>query len=523
MNKEESIAYLEHFVKAYSSAYSVNLAEDSFEVFHMDHDFKEVFKMDGTRSDMERFIEEHIHPDDREKVSLMTDRNYLRERLKTESEITFTMREQYKGQEKTMHVIIMRGADNDHAAVGFMDVTEELREEKELNERLEAASRAKTEFLFNMSHDIRTPINAILGFARMAKKHSDEPEQIEDCLDKIETSGVQLLDLINSVLEMSRIESGNIEVDEKPMDMMNCMDNIAPLMETLALTKSISFTSDVHDVKDRFIWGDRGHMNRIMTNIISNAIKYTHDGGKVHVDVSQTSSDGETGLYRFAVSDTGIGMSEEFQKRLFDEFARENNTTESKQQGTGLGLSIAKHLIDALGGEISVESEQGKGTSFFIDVPMRIQSEADIRENYRTMPIQGEITGRTYNLAGKKVLLVEDNDLNREIAADILEEEEMVVDWAEDGQIALNMVKDKGIPYYDIILMDIQMPVMDGYQATREIRKLDGAENQIIIALSANAFDEDKRRSIEAGMNAHIAKPVDVDELKGALEEYING
>ena len=527
-------ALLQHFVRAFSSAYTVNLKEDTFEILHMDHAFQQVFTMDGKRTDMEDFIRKYVHPDDRENVARLTDSAYVRERLKTDSEIEFTLREQYHGEERVMRALIMRLQDADHAAVGFMDVTDQIRKEKEKGKLLEdalemalSANRAKTTFLFNMSHDIRTPMNAILGFTRIAKNHIDDRERVLDSLEKIEVSGGQLLNLINDILEMSRIESGKVEIKETPAAVTQSFENTAPMLTSLAISKSIDFTLNFGEIRDNYVWVDGAHANRVLVNLVTNAIKYTNPGGKVNVRVEQV-SDPEDGKawYRYRISDTGIGMSEEFITHIFEEFSREKTSTESRQQGTGLGLAIAKRITESMGGRIEVESRQGAGSTFTVLFPFRVQTAAEIRENYKFDTETKETgDGKAYEkLKGLRVLLVEDNELNREIAVDILEDAEMIVSSAEDGQIAVNMIRtmyEESRPEdrFDVVLMDIQMPVMDGYTASVKIREMEKplGKGIPIIAMTANAFAEDRQKAIECGMDAHLGKPIQTELLKETL------
>lgn len=397
------------------------------------------------------------------------------------------------------------------------------RELEEAKAAAEAASNAKSSFLFNMSHDIRTPMNAILGFTRIAQNHTDDIEQVKDCLHKIEVSGEQLLDLINDVLEMSRIESGKINTDFAPVRISDSFVKIDPMFTSLAMTKSIDYSASVGDISDDYVWMDAFHTSRIFTNIISNAIKYTPNGGKVKAHLEQISPVRSDGLaeYRFTVEDTGVGMSEEFLEHMYEEFARENTSTVSRQTGTGLGLSIVKKLTDTLGGSISVESSRGVGTKFEVILPLKPETEAEIAENHIVETGSGSTDNSNIALRGKRVLLAEDNELNREIACDILSENGLEIESAEDGKIAFDMYKEKGAGYYDFILMDIQMPVMDGYEATGLIRKHENGGRRVpIIATSANAFAEDIKRSLESGMDAHIAKPIDPAELVKVIKEF---
>ena len=384
-----------------------------------------------------------------------------------------------------------------------------------LQERLdkaEQAEKAKTTFLFNMSHDIRTPMNAIMGYTGIAKSHMDDKERVADCLDKIDISGLHLLEIINDVLDMARIESGNVVVEEKPMDILDCTEEIIIMCKGLANSRHVAIGLSSDDVKNRMVLGDPVHINEVLMNVTSNAIKYTESGGKVTVGIKQQEPYLEDyGKYEFVVEDNGIGMSEEFLSKIFDTFARERNSTVSGIEGTGLGMSIVKKLVELMGGTIDIRSEQGKGTRVTINFTLKLCSE-EVEDS-------GE-GGAALELRGMRVLLTEDNEMNREIARTILEESGLVVEEAEDGTVAVEKVSMMGPGYYDFVLMDIQMPVMDGYEATRKIRALDEPElAQIpIIAMTANAFGEDKEKALKAGMNAHIAKPVDFKKLFETLQ-----
>ena len=377
----------------------------------------------------------------------------------------------------------------------------------------ESSSKAKTEFLFNMSHDIRTPMNAILGFTDIAMNHVDEPDRVADSLKKIKLSGGHLLNLINDILEMSRIEAGKMEIVTVPMNVREAVEGVATMSRSIAATKDITFNVEANNLRDPYIYADELHTNQVIINLISNAIKYTNPGGTVDYRVEQVDDPtDDIARYRFTVKDNGIGMSEEFQKHLFESFSREQSTTVSKQQGAGLGLAIVKKIIDMMDGTVVVRSKLDEGSTFIVELPFKVMSESEIEELEATRKKDTASTGEI-SFDGQKVLLVEDNEMNREIATEILEEAGLAIDTAEDGAIAVRKVMDKGASYYDFILMDIQMPVMDGYEATAEIRKMPGADKVPIIALSANAFKEDTDKSLAAGMNAHVAKPIDVKTL----------
>ena len=403
--------------------------------------------------------------------------------------------------------------------------------QEELNTALksaESANNAKTSFLFSMSHDIRTPMNAILGFTRIAEKHIDDKERVLDSLNKIKVSGAQLMNLINEVLEMSRIESGKIEINNEPTDLSCALDEIDPMLNAAAISKSIEYSVSYRNIKDRYVWGDIIHLNRVLVNIISNAIKYTPSGGKVNVLVEQLSHP-VNGMadYSFTVRDNGIGMSSEFKEHLFEEFSREQTSTVSKQEGTGLGLSIAQRITDLMGGKIDVESEVEKGSTFRLTLSLKTLSRKEFNKYFGKNELSAS-NDKTHNnsFVGMKALLVEDNELNREIATDILKELGIEITEAEDGTFAVDIIDKmykKGIKedYFDFILMDIQMPVMNGYDATKKIRALDDPYNVHIpiIAMTANAFTEDIKVAFECGMDTHLSKPINVDMLIEKLSE----
>ncbi len=405
--------------------------------------------------------------------------------------------------------------------LGFCDVEDEYRKDKEtqalLRDALEEAKHAsasKSNFLFNMSHDIRTPMNAILGFASLAKKEVDDPEKLVDYLSKIEVSGQHLLELINDVLDMARIESGRVELHETTLDIEELFAETVDMFKIDMGKKGITFTYSL-EATDTIVEADGLRLKQIALNLIGNSIKYTNEGGEIFFGARQIPSD-KAGLvtYEICVRDTGIGMSEEFQRHLFDLFERENRRSVHGIQGTGLGLAITKRLTELMNGNITCKSKVDEGTEFKCTVKLKVSDAENIETDDDNIDIS--------LLTGKKVLLVEDNDLNREIARTVLEEAGLIVEEATDGTIAVEMLGDKNVKY-DVVLMDIQMPYMDGYKATRIIRNMElRTKNHIpIIAMTANAFEEDKKKALEAGMDAHIAKPVDVTELYREMIHFL--
>ena len=390
-------------------------------------------------------------------------------------------------------------------------------------ESAEVANRSKSTFLFNMSHDIRTPMNAITGYAAMARKHIDDSARVSDCLDKIGIAGKNLLQLVNQVLDMSRIESGKVVLAEEPCDVVELAYEMLSVVRHSAESKNISLRCTTADIRQSRVYADAGRLNQLILNILGNAVKYTPEGGSVTCTVTQLPGAEEGyGLYSFSVRDTGIGMSPEYIQTIYEPFSREKSSTISHVEGTGLGMSIVKRLADLMKGTIHIESELGRGTDITVTVPFRLQENSDADTAEASDP-----AANLDFLRGRRVLLAEDNDMNREIATELLEEQGLLVEPAEDGDIAVEKIRaalDRGEPaYYDFVLMDIQMPRMDGFAATGLIRALPWPEgfHLPIIAMTANAFDEDRRHALEAGMDEHLAKPIDVLHLWETLAKFI--
>ncbi len=513
---EERNTYLGYFLKGFNSAYIVDLAKNEFEILHMSDDFRKVFTMDGSKSDMDNFIAKHIHEDDRETMKKMLDGANVMKMLETQSEISFTTREVFGDSVKTMRVLIVRGVDNTRAAVGFLDITDEVEKEKENSRRLEAANEAKTAFLFNMSHDIRTPMNAIIGFTEMAQKHIDDTEKVENCLEKVSSSSKHLLSLINDVLDMARIESGKMQIEEQVINIREASKSAMAIAYENAEARDIKLTLHSGPVGDEYVYGDTLKISQIALNIMSNAVKYTNPGGRVDVRVEEVEcGDPERLVCDLIVEDTGIGMSEEFLARIFEPFERSENSTKTGIQGTGLGMAITKELVEKMGGKIWVESKLGVGT--------KVTVRFNFRRAEKAVSSGADEETAAVDLKGKKVLLVEDNELNREIAADILSEEGMIIETAEDGDVAVEIMKNAAEGQFDLILMDIQMPRMNGYEATKAIRALPDKKTAAtpIVAMTANAFEEDRQNALAVGMNGHAAKPIDVSKLMKLLGEIL--
>ena len=392
-------------------------------------------------------------------------------------------------------------------------------------EQAKNANEAKTRFLFNMSHDIRTPMNAIVGFSGLLEKNLQNERKAKEYLEKIQSSSNLLLRIINQVLEMARIESGTAVLQLKAEDMDALFHRVNTVFEEDVRKKNLQYHA-VLDVRHHYVVCDQTKLQEIMLNIISNAIKYTSDGHAVHVkiyeghsiyvEVHEAVSENPSKIrYIFSCEDTGIGMSEEYLPHIYEEFSREHSTTENKVPGTGLGLPIIKSMIELMGGSIQVESRQGIGTKFTIDLSFDIALKEEVYGSEDTIE-----SSAIHTIKGKRILLVEDNELNAEIAKTVLEDVGALITRAENGQQALELFKEKPAGTFDVILMDLMMPVMDGYTATRKIRELERSDAKTvpIIAMTANAFQEDAEKCIAVGMNAHLAKPLDIEKMKKTIK-----
>ena len=424
----------------------------------------------------------------------------------------------------------------------FIDVTEAV-EQKELQQQLEkrsqelqaalqaaeVANREKSDFLSRMSHDIRTPMNAIMGMTDIASAHIDTPEKVQDCLRKISLSSQHLLGLINDVLDMSKIESGKVELRHESFNFRAFLQDFENLYGEQAKSKGISYETILASDLEVQIIGDSLRLNQVLSNLLSNALKFTPAKGMIKLRVSKTGEDQENVYLRFEVIDTGCGIAEENYDKIFESFEQENVDVTYKYGGTGLGLSIVKRFTGLMGGGIHVTSVQGRGRTFTVDLPF-----GKIKDSGKPTRFS-DINGRNdlakdcyavdYDFKGKRILLVEDNELNREIAEELIGVTGASVESAEDGVQAVEMFKEAAEGYYDLILMDVQMPHMDGYEATRCIRALGRSDAQKvpIFAMTANAFAEDVQKSREAGMNAHISKPLNIRAVYKQMNRYLQG
>lgn len=416
----------------------------------------------------------------------------------------------------------------------FMQIEKELRNEREIRKQLEKklaqaehANQAKSVFLSNVSHDIRTPMNAIIGFTTLVSTHIEDTTRVLEYHKKIMSSSNHLLSLINDVLDMSRIESGKMILEEEECNLQEIINGLTDIIQPQIAAKKQKFYIDIINVRHDKICCDKLRLNQIFLNLFSNAIKFTGEGGTISFSIAELQKKKEGyAFYEFRVADTGIGMSKEFQKHIFEAFERERSA--DNIQGTGLGMAITKSIIDMMAGKIYVVSTQGEGTEFIVNLNIRLQDEDIISkekeektkiEEEQIMEEGSEKTIKGEAFLGKRVLLVEDNELNREIAKELLSDAGFYVEEAKDGSVAVEKVKRSNEGYYDLILMDVQMPVMNGYEATKAIRGLSQKHSKIpIIAMTANAFKADENEAMKSGMDAYISKPIVVKELLKMLD-----
>ncbi|MDE6788075.1 MAG: response regulator [Ruminococcus sp.] len=522
----------------YSIVWSFNLDTGLGITLRYDNTYDDAFSSNNELSfneSMERYIQLFVYKDDREMLHEILNLERLKKEL-TKKQLYYTNYRALKNDEIQYYEIkaVRTGTwEKKHNIVlGIRNVDEETRNEMQQKKLLEnallqanAANKAKSIFLSNMSHDIRTPMNAIMGFTNLAVMHIDRREQVEDYLKKIMSSGNHLLSLINNVLDMSQIESGKIQIEETLCSLSDILHNIKNIIYTHLQEKRLEFHIETANIINDNIYCDKLRLNQALLNIISNSIKYTNEGGKITLKISEKAgtihgfSD-----YEFCITDNGIGMSEDFLSHIYELFARERNTTNSGIQGTGLGMAITKNIIDTMNGTIDVKSQKGIGTEVIIRLPLRFDME--IKE---TAPESSQNTGESEitvnnksDSVTKRILLVEDNELNQEIAEEILSSNGFEVEIADNGKIAVDMLKNSVPKYYSLILMDIQMPVMNGYEAAKTIRSLENKKlaSIPIFAMTANAFEEDKQNALKCGMNGHIAKPIDIAKLISLLNKF---
>ena len=508
----------------YESLYYVNAKTDTGVPYMLSDNFSEDFKKNllyeiPYTPSFHAYIDICVAPNQREYVKAQTELKSVTNKLKETPCFRINYEVPYEGKILHYQIYIARIGEPHEQVWAFKSieetVEEQLKQHKILLDALNQAKKAETaksNFLFNMSHDIRTPMNAILGFNTIAEKNIDNKEIALDALKKAKHSGEHMLSIINNVLDMARIGSGKLELNREVVNFPELVNKLKEMFVHDMAQKDIEFNTQF-SINTEIIYSDSLRISQIIINLLSNALKFTPNGGTITFQVSEMKSSDERAYYQVRIEDTGVGMSEEFQKHLFTAFEREYNTTQSGVQGTGLGLAITKNLVNLLGGSLTYNSMVGVGTEFTFTFKAEKADNVEVK-SHETITLLPE-------LKGKRILVVEDNMINREIARELLEDEGFVIEEAEDGTIAVDMLESKEKGYYEFVLMDVQMPIMNGYTATRKIRSSDNVDiaDIPIIAMTANAFSEDRKNAFDAGMNEHIAKPLDIDALIDVLNK----
>ena len=505
----------------YFSIYVVDLDTDRFVEYSATEEYDRL-GLEKTGDDFfnvsRRNMSRLVYEDDRERVM----GTFYREKVMSilERDKIFTMKYRLVFGDTpvwvSMKATLLEDSDGRHLIIGTNNIEAQMEREEEYQQRVrEARTSARNDFLANMSHDIRTPMNAIVGYTNIAKTNKHKPETVADALDKIGSSSHYLLSLINDILDISKIESGKMQISRGPCDLAALFRRIEDITALQAKNKSLVISYCHDNIRHYQVNTDELRIEQIIINIVSNAIKYTPPGKTVDLIAEEVPSPGGKNKYRFIIRDTGIGIKEDYLPHIFESFTREERTTVNRIQGTGLGLAITAKIVEMMGGTISVKSKLGEGSEFTVELELE-PLEADNPANAGN--------SESIDLTGHRILLVEDNVINAEIARMILEQYGAEVQQAENGETGLEALQEKGPGYYDAVLMDIQMPVMNGFEATKAIRALGGAYATAlpIIAMSANAYDEDVRDCLAAGMNGHIAKPFNPDELMRILRRYIS-
>jgi len=476
----------------------VHLNKRALDMFHID-------SFENAQSKMRSIFEKFEYPDSTTNERLIALRKYDNS---VDFEVIINPKETYEVHALAKSKVFMNPDHERIIITVFLDISNMVMLKKAL-EQAKEGSAAKSAFLFNMSHDLRTPLNAIIGFSELMKSHWEYSKISRNYLEKIDESSQYLLSLINNILEMSKIESGKEELKEKPWDIYTSCDNLLQFFEPDIRQKNQTLNYSVN-IKHNMILTDSLKIREIYVNLMSNAIKYTDAGGTISFSLEEIErEEGVSGI----IQDTGIGISKDYLPYIFENFTRQRTSSESGVIGTGLGMPIVKKLVDLIHGTISIESEEGKGTTVVVNLPHRyIIEEQEVKE----------VDDKEIDLTGKHILLVEDNDLNAEIAQTLLEDKGIKVTWAKDGLEAVMMVKENAMDCFDCILMDIQMPRMNGFEACKVIRSLPDDRNKLpIIALTANAFEEDRKDCLDAGMSEHVSKPIEIQSLLQTIESVL--
>lgn len=498
---------LETYLAETNDAYTVkehkivHLNKRALDMFHID-------SFENAQCKMRSIFEKFEYPDSTTNERLIALR---KQDNSVDFEVIINPKETYEVHALAKSKVFMNPDHERIIITVFLDISNMVMLKKAL-EQAKEGSAAKSAFLFNMSHDLRTPLNAIIGFSELMKTHWDDQEVSRNYLNKINESSQYLLSLINNILEMSKIESGKEELKEKPWDIYTSCDNLLQFFEPDIRQKNQTLNYSVN-IQHNMILTDSLKIREIYVNLMSNAIKYTDAGGTISFSLEEIEREEGVSDYKGIIQDTGIGISKEYLPHIFESFSRQRTSSESGVIGTGLGMPIVKKLVDLMHGTISIESEEGKGTTVVVNLPHRyIIEEQEVKK----------VNDKEIDLTGKHILLVEDNDLNAEIAQTLLEDKGIKVTWAKDGLEAVMMVKENAMDCFDCILMDIQMPRMNGFEACKVIRSLPDDRNKLpIIALTANAFEEDRKDCLDAGMSEHVSKPIEIQSLLQTIESVL--
>lgn len=498
---------LETYLAETNDAYTVkehkivHLNKRALDMFHID-------SFENAQCKMRSIFEKFEYPDSTTNERLIALR---KQDNSVDFEVIINPKETYEVHALAKSKVFMNPDHERIIITVFLDISNMVMLKKAL-EQAKEGSAAKSAFLFNMSHDLRTPLNAIIGFSELMKTHWDDQEVSRNYLNKINESSQYLLSLINNILEMSKIESGKEELKEKPWDIYTSCDNLLQFFEPDIRQKNQTLNYSVN-IQHNMILTDSLKIREIYVNLMSNAIKYTDAGGTISFSLEEIEREEGVSDYKGIIQDTGIGISKDYLPHIFESFSRQRTSSESGVIGTGLGMPIVKKLVDLMHGTISIESEEGMGTTVVVNLPHRyIIEEQEVKK----------VNDKEIDLTGKHILLVEDNDLNAEIAQTLLEDKGIKVTWAKDGLEAVMMVKENAMDCFDCILMDIQMPRMNGFEACKVIRSLPDDRNKLpIIALTANAFEEDRKDCLDAGMSEHVSKPIEIQSLLQTIESVL--
>lgn len=507
--------------KIYYAIYRIDVVNDIYEEIFSDRQVRHLPEKSGCASEaMTRLCHSFVVPEYQKRMQHFFDVRTLAQRLRNED----TTAEEYLAQDGNWHtarfIAKRRSANGEVTHVLYVTrlISDAKRREQNwiaIAEEANRANQAKTEFLRQISHDIRTPLNGIYGMIEIADRHRDDVAKLQECRRKTLGAMDYLLSLVNNVLDIGKLETGELELEHKPFDLIPLLLGQLPIVETQATENGLTFKGGraMSRIHHRYLIGSPVHLNRVLMNLANNAVKYNRRGGSITVYCEEISGDETTAVYQFVCSDTGLGMSREFQERAFEPFTQEGKETVTSYNGSGLGLSIVKRLTERMGGTIDLQSEEGVGTTFTVTIPFEIDLDGGCSETEEELP-QADTTGL-------HALLVEDNELNREIAKMLLEDEGLTVTMAENGAEAVKRFSEAAPDEYDFIFMDIMMPVMNGLDAARTIRAMDRADAKTvpILAMTANAFADDIRQSLEAGMNGHLMKPLDAEKLHRSIQK----